>query len=150
MRADKNSFRRGTRPISQNHFQILNSLSCQIHIATELLLDLGASIQTKAITTAAEQTTQVQRPAPVRPVTSTDQTCQDQVTLPTHARSPGHNQRQTGSPVPQRRVTRPTPGVGHRSDRSLTNFSKLVQNLSSRPRWKSQAVDQTGTSQTRS
>ena len=94
-------------------------------------------------------------PAPVRPV-------KGQVTRPTHTGSPGRYQRQTGSPLPQHWVTRPTlvisprnhctgqTGVGHRSDRSLTTLPKLIQNLPSRPRWKSQAVDQIRTSQTRS
>ena len=100
----------------------------------------------------------------------TGQTGQRPVTRPVHAGSPvlhtpGHppsHRGKPGHPSNPRRVTRPTPvtsprnhstgqtGVGHRSDRSLAIFPKLVQNLSSRPRWKSQAVDQTGTSQPRS
>ena len=105
MGADKNSLQRGTLPISQNHFQILNSPSCQIHVATEVLLDLGASIQIKAITTAAEQTTRVQRPAPVRPVTSTG---------PTGSR-PGHpsNTLRVTRVLPETNRVTCTPTPGH-------------------------------------
>ena len=74
---------------------------------------------------------------------------------------PGANRGKPGHPDLKHRVTRPTPvttlkqhytgqtGVGHRSDRSLATFLKIVQNLPSRPRWKSQAVKQTGTSEIR-
>ena len=94
MGADKNSLQRGTQPISQNHFQILKSLSCQIHVATEVLLDLGASIQPKAITTVAEQTTLVQRLAPVRPVKAGSPEAPHQVT-----RAPPETNRVTRTPM---------------------------------------------------
>ena len=75
---------------------------------------------------------------------------------------PGANRGKPGHPDLKHRVTRPTPvttlkqhytgqtGVGHRSDWSLATFPKIIQNLPSRPRWKSKVVEQTGTSEIRS
>ena len=47
---------------------------CQDHVAITVLLILGTTQQPEHSTQAMEQTTRVQRPAPVRPVTSTGQT----------------------------------------------------------------------------
>ena len=137
MGADNKFFQRRTQPISQTHFQILESSSCQIRVATEVLLDLGAIIQPKAITIVAEQTTQVHRPAPVRSVTGTGQIGQGH--HPKYlTRSPECLQRQTGSPVHQSRVAHPTlvisprnqdtsqTGHRHQSDRSRQENPKCT------------------------
>ena len=122
MGADKNSLRRGTRPISQIHFQILKSSSCQIHVATEVLLDLEQVSNPKR--SQPQRNKQLcskdlhrsdRSPAPVRPV---------------KAGSPETPHRVTRALPETNRVTRtPTPGhppntcdfpqkQQHRSDRS--------------------------------
>ena len=127
---------------------------CQDHVAITVLLTLGTTQQPEHSKQAAEQLTRVHRPAPVRLVTSTGQTGP-------RSGHPTNTLRVTRELTETNRVTRTsTPGhppnscdhsqtTLHRSDRSLATFPKIVQNLPSRPRWKSQAVEQTGMSEIR-
>jgi hypothetical protein len=45
MRADKHSY----TDMLQNHFRELQNFPCQIHVVTEVLLDLGTSLKSKTL-----------------------------------------------------------------------------------------------------
>ena len=77
---------------------------CQDHVAITVLLTLGTTQRPEHSKQAAEQPTRVHRPAPVRPVTSTDQTGQ----RPGH---PCNTHRVTRVLTEANRVTR-TPNAG--------------------------------------
>ena len=171
MEADKNSFRRelGLRPkITSKCPPHVLSRSRSNHSAT----DPRNNIATRALETSSRTTDSGTQ-------ASTGQTGQQHLSDRSRAGSPvqhtlGHPGASRGKPghpsntlrvtrelTEANRVTRPIPvttlkqhytgqtGVGHRSDRSLATFLKIVQNLPSKSRWKSQAVRQMGTSEIR-